>query len=302
MLSENPLVSVVIPTFNRADLIDISLSSAMGQSYRNIEIIVVDDGSTDRTEDAVRAIGDPRIVYARHSTNQGGAAARNTGIETAKGEYIAFLDSDDAWMPNKIEVQLDLIQRQPHPERVVCYTQVFYSNSGISPETYQAFDERFFLPKRGKEETESVSDFLFCQRGYMVTSTLMLHRSLALATRFQEKFRKHQDWDFCLRLEANGANFYFIQSPLSIWNGDSRYEHVGRMGDYRVSESWFDECKPYFSSRAATAFLLNKVLPSLIKEKKRKLFVQKSIVNALLQRLINFNKFINLSAQIWSFD
>ncbi len=117
-LLEQPLVSVIIPTYNRADLIGHTLDSAINQSYRNLEIIVIDDGSVDNTEEVVKAIGDSRIRYIRHQTNCGGSTARNTGIEAARGEYIAFLDSDDIWVPNKIQLQLASIQMHPHSERV----------------------------------------------------------------------------------------------------------------------------------------------------------------------------------------
>ena len=298
-LQEQPLISIVIPTYNRADLINIPLNSAINQSYREIEIIVVDDGSVDNTEKVVKAIDDSRIRYLRHRSNKGGAAARNTGIEAAKGEYIAFLDSDDAWVSDKLELQLAHMQKFPNPEKVVSYTQAFHSLSGISEDTYHAFDEKFFIPKRGKEPNESVSDYLFCNKGTLLTSTLMLHRSLAINTRFRDSLRKHQDWDFCLRLEAVEAVFSFMQKPLTIWNGDPRFEHVGRIPDYRLSESFMHECRTYLSSNATTAFLLDKVIPSLIKDKQRKLYAQKTILDAFIQKLISFKQLGKLTFEIW---
>ena len=294
-----PLISVIIPSYNRADLIHISLDSAINQSYENIEIIFIDDGSIDNTEAVVKAIKDRRIRYIRHLINKGGATARNTGIEAATGEYIAFLDSDDAWVSNKLELQFAHIQKYPNPERVVSYTQVFHSHSGITENTYYTFDKNFFLPKRGKESNETVSDYLFCNKGKTLTSTLMMHRSLAINTRFRDSLRKHQDWDFCLRLEAAGAIFSFIEQPLTIWNGDSRFEHVGRISDYRLSENFICECRTYLSSKAATALLLDKVIPSLIKNKQRKLYSQKLLLNAFLQRLVSFKKLRKLTREIW---
>ncbi len=294
-----PLVSVIIPTYNRAKLIGIPLNSVINQSYKNIEIIVIDDGSVDNTEEVVKVIGDSRIRYIRLPTNSGGAVARNTGIEAARGEYVAFLDSDDAWVPNKIELQLASIQKHPYPEKVVSYTQLFYSDSGISESTYYAFDEKFLFPKKGKESTEAVADYLFSNKGKILTSTLMLHHSLAETTRFREGLKKHQDYDFCLRLEAKGAIFSFIQKPLTIWNGDPKYEHVGRIPDYHFSESWIRESRSYVSSKAATAFLLETVLPYLIKDGRRKVYAQKLIMNALIQRLISLREFTKLTSKVW---
>ncbi|MEB3280997.1 MAG: glycosyltransferase family A protein [Lyngbya sp.] len=297
--SDLPLLSAVIPTYNRARLICTSLTSVINQSYKNLEIIVVDDGSTDNTKEVVESINDPRINYIHCSSNQGGATARNIGIDAAKGEYIAFLDSDDAWVPKKLEIQLNEILKHPHPEVIVSYTQVFHSLSGISEKTYNNFDEKFIIPKQGKSDTETVSDYLFCKKGKTLTSTLMLKRSLASTTRFRDGLRKHQDWDFCIRLEAKGALFSFIQQPLTIWNGDPSYDHVGRISNYHLSESWFRECRSHISSKAATAFLFNKILPPLMKSQQRKPYAQKILINAHLQKFISFQDFVRLSRKIW---
>jgi len=92
----NPTVSVIIPTYNRAQLVGRAIQSALNQTYQDFEIIVVDDGSTDNTEEAMKGFGDERIRYIRHKENSGSSAAPgNTAIRTARGEYIAFQDSDD---------------------------------------------------------------------------------------------------------------------------------------------------------------------------------------------------------------
>jgi len=103
---EPGLVSVIIPTYNRAQLVTKAIDSVLSQTYKDFEIIVVDDGSTDNTEEVVGSFKDSRIHYIRHKENRGGSAARNTGIKASKGEYIAFLDSDDEWLRSKLEKQL----------------------------------------------------------------------------------------------------------------------------------------------------------------------------------------------------
>jgi glycosyltransferase involved in cell wall biosynthesis len=106
-------ISVVIPTYNRAHTIGRSVKSALDQTYRDIEILIIDDGSTDETFDAVKPFFQhPQVRYVRHEKNKGHQAARNTGIKNACGEYIAFLDSDDAWMPQKIELQIDALNKK----------------------------------------------------------------------------------------------------------------------------------------------------------------------------------------------
>jgi glycosyltransferase involved in cell wall biosynthesis len=106
-----PLVSVVLPTFNRAHLLKSALASVLSQTYKNLEIIVVDDASTDDTQQVVAVIKDHRLRYIRHVATKGGSAARNTGILAAIGSYIAFLDDDDEWYPEKVEAQLEWLDR-----------------------------------------------------------------------------------------------------------------------------------------------------------------------------------------------
>ena len=96
-----PTVSVIIPTYNRANLIGRSIQSVLGQTYRDFEVIIIDDNSTDNTGEVVRSFRDPRIIYIKLSSNSGVSAARNQGIQMAKGTYIAFQDSDDEWFPHK---------------------------------------------------------------------------------------------------------------------------------------------------------------------------------------------------------
>jgi glycosyltransferase involved in cell wall biosynthesis len=102
-------VSVVIPTYNRASLLGRAIKSVLEQTYQDFEIIVVDDASTDNTEEVVRNLRDRRIRYLRHEKNRGGSAARNTGIRAAWGQYIAFQDSDDEWLPEKLKKQMEVL-------------------------------------------------------------------------------------------------------------------------------------------------------------------------------------------------
>ncbi len=102
-----PLISVIIPSYNRASCLERAITSVINQTYDNLEIIVVDDSSTDNTEDIVKKFNDRRIVCIRHSENKGVSVARNTGIKKSKGSFIAFLDSDDQYLPEKIKKSLD---------------------------------------------------------------------------------------------------------------------------------------------------------------------------------------------------
>jgi glycosyltransferase involved in cell wall biosynthesis len=116
-----PKVSVIIPTYNRAGLIGKAIASVLNQTDRDWEIIVVDDCSTDDTQQVLTSFDDPRIRYIRHASNSGVAIARNTGINSSQSPYIAFLDSDDAWLPEKLARQIQLFE-QCAPEVGFIYT------------------------------------------------------------------------------------------------------------------------------------------------------------------------------------
>lgn len=115
-------VSVVIPTYNRAYIIRDALESALVQTYRNFEIIIVDDGSSDNTREIVESYRSDKIRYVRHEKNRGCSAACNTGIAEATGDLVGFLDSDDCWMPEYLERQIGFFSR--HPEVSAVFTDV----------------------------------------------------------------------------------------------------------------------------------------------------------------------------------
>ena len=107
MTKNNPTVSVVIPTYNRAMLLPRVIQSVLNQTFKDFELIIVDDSSIDNTQEVIKSFEDERIRYIRHEKNKGGSATRNTGIKVAQGEYIGLLDDDDEWLPEKIEKQVN---------------------------------------------------------------------------------------------------------------------------------------------------------------------------------------------------
>lgn len=109
-MNDTSLISVIIPTYNRAHLIKRSATSVLNQTYKNLELIIVDDGSKDNTKEVIDSLNDKRIVYVKQD-NQGVSMARNNGVAIAKGEYIAFQDSDDVWHTDKLEKQIQAIQK-----------------------------------------------------------------------------------------------------------------------------------------------------------------------------------------------
>ncbi|MGH7843961.1 MAG: glycosyltransferase family 2 protein [Candidatus Binatia bacterium] len=116
-----PRVSVIIPTHNRADFVATAIRSVLKQTFEDFELIVVDDASSDTTSQVVASFRDPRVHYIRHGQNRGGAAARNTGIVNSSAEYVAFLDDDDAWYPDKLARQMQVMLGS-RPEVAAVYT------------------------------------------------------------------------------------------------------------------------------------------------------------------------------------
>jgi glycosyltransferase involved in cell wall biosynthesis len=182
-----PTVDIVIPVFNRADAVCRAIASVLAQTHQAFDIVVVDDASTDRTAAAVAAIGDPRITLIRHKRNRGGGAARNTGIRVSAAPYVAFLDSDDEWLPEKLERQL---------------------------EVFDGADERLALVYSGAERIYPESTVVHMPAGHadlvraLLTDNVIGESSLGMVRRealqavggFDESLSAAQDLDLWLRL------------------------------------------------------------------------------------------------------
>lgn len=137
MISESMEVSVILPTYNRANLLGRAVKSVLNQSYEKFELLIVDDGSTDNTNEVVRQFYDPRIRYIHCEQNGGAARARNKGIQEAKCSYIAFQDSDDVWKQDKLLKQVNIIKQVSNDTGIV-YSEYFYHGlhglEGICPD------------------------------------------------------------------------------------------------------------------------------------------------------------------------
>ena len=183
-----PPVSVVIPTYNSADTIAGAIESVLAQTYSDFEILVIDDGSTDHTEDVVRQFGD-RVRYFKQE-NQGVSAARNSGIEKSVGKYIAFLDSDDLWCPEKLAEEIPLLDAHPELGLVYCDWTV------VSDETVlQSSYHEELRPARGYIFSELV------QRGFILTSGVVVRREcLDDVGHFDKSLKVAEDYELWLRI------------------------------------------------------------------------------------------------------
>jgi glycosyltransferase involved in cell wall biosynthesis len=202
-----PSVSVIIPTHNRADFLRGALSSVLNQTYQNFEIIVVDDASSDDTATVVAAFNDERIRFLRHDTNKGGSAARNTGILASKCDYIAFLDDDDEWLPDKLRKQIEILVTSP-PEVGGVYTGCLDIDK-----TSGKVVRQHIPTKRG-----DLSRDLLIENCVGGTSTMLLKKvCLQQVGLFDESLPRSQDYDLWIRISREFL-FECIHEPLFIYH------------------------------------------------------------------------------------
>jgi glycosyltransferase involved in cell wall biosynthesis len=202
--TENPAISVIIPAFNRAWCLGETLHSVLDQTFKNFEVIVVDDGSTDGTPALLRQF--PQVQVHRWEDNRGVSAARNRGIEMARGKWICFLDSDDRWAENKLQVQVDWMQA--HPECPACYTDEIWIRNGVR------------VNPKNKHRKYSGNIFRQCLPLCIISPSSIMMRAWVLETIgvFDTDLSACEDYDLWLRL-ASRYPVEFIPEKLIVKTG-----------------------------------------------------------------------------------
>lgn len=203
--AEQPLVSVVIPAYNRASTVEASIESVRAQSYAHWEIIVCDDCSTDKTVQVVEdlLIKENRIRLIKAQVNRGAQAARNAGIHAAKGEWIAFLDSDDQWLPDSLEVRMNIARTNNVP---VVHSNAYILHPGKEKELY-----------RVPALAGSVYKQVLSGEGPMFPCLLVKKEALERIGYLDEKIPSYQEWDTAIRL-AKIYEFGFEPKPTFIYD------------------------------------------------------------------------------------
>lgn len=221
---KKPTVSVIIPTYNRAHLLPRAIKSVLNQTFQDFEVIVVDDGSMDNTEEVVKKFQkqDKRVRYIKHEGNKGGSAARNSGIKNAKGKYIAFLDSDDEWLPTKLEKQIELFRKRCNSVGAVYCLQYIMDDSIGRIKLDKIYDSA----RRGNVYRQALSGFY---GGVGSPRTMLLGECFQKSGMFDESLPSFQDVDLGIRV-AEHYNFELIDEPLVIC-------HVGH-GKPRISNAF----------------------------------------------------------------
>jgi glycosyltransferase involved in cell wall biosynthesis len=232
-----PLFSVVIPVYDRAAPLRRALESVLAQSCQDFEIVVVDDGSRDDPRHVVESFGDRRIRFLRQD-NRGGGAARNAGIDAAQGRWIAFLDSDDVFLPHHLETT----------QRLLAGTS---DTAAYAPMIVDRGAGRSIIkPPRAIRAGEHMADYLLRARGFVPTITLALPREIAQRVRYNETLPFAQDTDFAIRLYLAGCKFAFAAKPGAVWQDIPNPGRIsaGRKGARMVP--WLAAMRPRIPAKA----------------------------------------------------
>jgi len=231
-----PDVSVILPTYNRTRTLGAAMTSVLAQSCANLELIVIDDASNEDIEAVVNGFADARIRYIRRERNGGAGAARNTGLAAAKGRFVAFQDSDDIWLPAKLERQLAFFDTLPDAVRVVTGGKIVYGRDlGFR---YGAGKVAHAPPPESPLRLdEDQLGHLLTENRISVQNALFRRDCMPDLVWFDERLRANEDWEFAIRLVQQTKVFEDIEpvvlgyiSPDSISINRRRQ----MMGEFRI--------------------------------------------------------------------
>ena len=233
----SPQFSVVIPVYNRADTLGRALKSVLAQTFQDFEIVVVDDGSKDNPKAVCESFSGSRIRCIRQE-NCGGGAARNTGIDAARGKFIAFLDSDDEFLPGHLERMHSLLSAS---QNMIGYARIVVDRGQ---------GRSLLKPPRALGVGEHMATYLLCDRGFVPTITLALPREIAVRVRYSETLKFAQDTDFAIRLFRQGCRFAMIEEAGAIWHDlpDPNRTSANRRGATAVG--WLEAMRPHIPAKA----------------------------------------------------
>jgi glycosyltransferase involved in cell wall biosynthesis len=266
---KNPLVSIIIPAYNAEKYIKGAIESALAQTYKNIEIVVVDDGSTDKTKDIVKEFADKRIKYI-YQKNSGVAITRNTGIKNSTGEYIAFLDADDYYFPKKIEEEIKFLEQNKKFDLVYCNMVHFYDNA---PNKY--FTHKGYFPS-GNVFGDLLNGFFGQLNAVLIPKKIFNKVGL-----FDANLHYSEDWNLCLQIARFGFSFGFLNKRLVkiriSSDSHSRMENQWKMknNNLMIFERLFDsmtekEKRVYGAEKIIAKLKIKLAIAHLTAKQKRK--------------------------------
>ena len=229
------MISVIIPTYNREKSIERAARSVLNQTYHDIELIIVDDCSTDDTENVVKSFDDFRVRYIRHEKNQGACVARNTGIDAAKGEYIAFQDSDDSWRPEKLEKQLALMQKY---NADICFCKM---------ERHSETDEKIIQYPNIPEGLVDYETLITV--AHPSTQMIMAKAKVCREHKFDPAFKRFQDYDWCLSAGRGNTVVFAADVLVDVYLQNDSISNIGARKSIEAYEmlnkKYRDVCEQY---------------------------------------------------------
>lgn len=249
MTSSQEMVTVVIPTRNRPDMVTRAVESALAQSYAALEVIVIIDGPDPETEARLAAIVDPRLVVLPLQKNRGAAGARNLGVERARGSWIAFLDDDDEWMPGKIAAQMAARPAGVRFPIMSCRCKVVTARGD------------FEWPRRLCTPRDQIGDYLFVRHGlfkgetFAPTTTLLAPRELLLLRPIPKS--AFDDWEWliaCGRIQ--GCALVTVPGVLAVHYTEADRITLSTCHNIEMALAWAESMRPMLSPRAYASLLL----------------------------------------------
>lgn len=251
------MISVIIPTVRRPLLVMRAVNSVLAQSITDLEVVVVIDGTDPETAHTLGAVADGRLRLVQNARPLGSAGARNVGIEAARGEWVAFLDDDDEWLRDKLELQLAAARAEGHCVIVSCLSYVATSL------------KRYIWPRRVYDNASPLGEYLFDRRSWfrgdvmLQCSSLLMPRWLSRELLFGPV---HDDWDMLLRaVGEKGIKIVTVSSPLVIHHTEDGRESLGASFDWRKSLQWADANRLLIGPRAYAGFCLTIISPQAAK-------------------------------------
>jgi glycosyltransferase involved in cell wall biosynthesis len=253
VMPEIPLVTAVIPTHNRPALVKRAAHSALNQTYPRIEVVVVVDGPDGCTCRELATISDARLRVVELPRHMGGSDARNLGMDSARGEWIALLDDDDEWLPQKTEVQMSLARRSSFRYPIVC-SRLFLRTSQCE----------LIWPR--DQPYSPVCEYLLVRNhwsyggGLVSTITLLFPRDLYKLVPFKSGLPRHQDLDWVLRAtQQEGAGIEFAPEPLAVWHKAEQRKSVSSSANWRGSYEWIGSVRDMITPRAYGSFIASDI-------------------------------------------
>jgi glycosyltransferase involved in cell wall biosynthesis len=254
------LVSVIVPTRHRPTLLQRALESVFRQTWRELEVVVIVDGPDPGTIAVLQTIDDPRLRVIVNAQSLTAAGARNAGMDRARGDWIAFLDDDDEWLPQKLAKQLAYAEARG-PALITCLSRV------------ETPAESFVRPQVIYDNLLPIDEYLFdrrspfARRGFIQTSSYLLPRELCHDLRFRTD-TPHDDWDFLLRLlKLKAVRVETVPEILVNLYVDDARPSLSKSSTWLASLEWAERMRPLLTRRAYGGFCLGVVAPRALKER-----------------------------------